>query len=189
MNYLFSLILVGVVVSAGCRAKQSESTEEGAETRAASKSAKRSADTPAFVGKSTAAQPGKSEAVSDTAPKPATKRSPFEPLGQRTVGSDGLAVEAPVVEPALAAGAGDAPINPDDLPQEGDQIMLPPQMLGLLLPGLNPETIKRAEPINIRHLLEDQNIQITNYQQLVRMGLTNYQIIRAQKPETAKAAR
>ena len=61
--------------------------------------------------------------------------------------------------------------------------MIPPKMLGKLLPGTNFDSVQREEPIGIKALLEAQGIVLTNYQQLVQMGITNYQIVRAQRAE------
>lgn len=70
-------------------------------------------------------------------------------------------------------------VRPEDLPEEGDEILVPPQLLGALIPGANFENVTRQEPINIKSLLEQQGIVLTNYQQLIELGITNYTIARA----------
>lgn len=78
-------------------------------------------------------------------------------------------------------------VNPADLPQEGDEILVAPKMLSKLLPGFDWEKVERKEPVAIRSLLEQQGIIITNYQQLAEYGITNYVIQRNPvAPEEAK---
>jgi hypothetical protein len=46
--------------------------------------------------------------------------------------------------------------------------------------------VAREEPINVKALLDQQGIVLTNYQQLIELGITNYQIVRAQRPADGK---
>lgn len=70
-----------------------------------------------------------------------------------------------------------AVVSPDE-PQEGDEIFVDPKMLGRLLPGFDWEKLERKEPVAIKSLLEQQGIVLTNYQQLISFGITNYTIQR-----------
>ena len=76
-----------------------------------------------------------------------------------------------------------AQAKPEDIPKEGDEILIPPEALGTILPGIDVSKLERKEPIAINNLLTNQGIAITNYQQLRDLGLTNFIIRR--KPETA----
>ena len=85
-------------------------------------------------------------------------------------------------------GAG-TPGNPSEsavadpnLPLEGDQILIEPRLLAKLLPGFDWSKIERKDPLVVNGILEQQGIVLTNYQQLIGMGVTNYIVQRgAQK--------
>jgi hypothetical protein len=88
---------------------------------------------------------------------------------------------------AQAAGQGVVtdPNAPDpDLPMENDEIWVDPRMLGKLFPDFDWEKIQRTEPIAISQLLQQQGIVLTNYQQLVEIGITNYTIKRQKAAPT-----
>lgn len=65
-----------------------------------------------------------------------------------------------------------------DTPQEGDEIFVEPKFLAVLLPDIDWSKLNRAEPIGIKSLLEQQGIVLTNYQELVSRGITNYTVHR-----------
>lgn len=91
-----------------------------------------------------------------------------------------LAAEAALAA-SQAAGQGVVgdPNAPDpDLPMENDEIWVEPRMLGKLFPDFDWEKVQRTEPIAIGQLLQQQGIVLTNYQQLVEIGITNYTIKR-----------
>ncbi|MBI4661191.1 MAG: hypothetical protein HY735_20365 [Verrucomicrobia bacterium] len=67
-------------------------------------------------------------------------------------------------------------------PQEGDQIFIDPKLLASLLPQFDWSKLKRKEPIDVRPLLEQQGFVLTNYQQLISLGITNYTLQRSPKP-------
>jgi|GEM_PF-1172099 len=75
--------------------------------------------------------------------------------------------------------------NETDLPQEGDEIMVDPKFLAVLLPDIDWTKLNRTEPINIKGILESQNIVLTNYQELIGRGITNYVVRRARKVQQA----
>jgi hypothetical protein len=72
-------------------------------------------------------------------------------------------------------------IEEKDTPQEGDEILIEPKFLAALLPDIDWTKLNRTEPIGVKTLLDQQKIVITNYQQLVNLGITNYVIRRAEK--------
>lgn len=80
----------------------------------------------------------------------------------------------------------EAEVDPADLPQEGDDILVEPKYLAALLPGFDWEKIERKEPISIKSILEQKGIVLSNYKQLVDLGLTNYVIRRNPPPAPAE---
>ncbi len=93
------------------------------------------------------------------------------------------------VDLALEPVAGEEghPVNPEDIAQEGDRIFVPLEMLPLILPGISTNSFTRTEPVDITQFLAVRNLTLTNYQQLVAWGVTNYRIIRTQVVETLPA--
>ena len=71
----------------------------------------------------------------------------------------------------VAGGVADS-----NIPREGDEILIEPRLLANILPSFDWEKIERTQPIAVRALLEQQGIILTNYQQLIEMGVTNYVI-------------
>jgi hypothetical protein len=96
--------------------------------------------------------------------------------------------DPPAAEPAADPNELVA-VRAEDIPEEGDEILVAPAMLGKLFPSANFDSIQRKEPINIKSVLDQQGITLTNYQQLVELGITNYQIVRAQQPVNAAEAK
>lgn len=82
--------------------------------------------------------------------------------------------------------AAEADIDPANIPQEGDEILIEPKLLSKVLPGFDWEKLERKEPIAVRALLEQQGIILTNYQQLIDYGITNYTIRRNPPAEQAQ---
>ena len=69
-----------------------------------------------------------------------------------------------------------------NVPREGDEILIDPKFLSKLLPQFDWSKLERKEPLAVRALLEQQGIVLTNYQQLITLGVTNYVIQHAPKP-------
>jgi len=67
---------------------------------------------------------------------------------------------------------------------EGDDIMVEPKYLKLILPDYDWERLGRKEPLGIKGLLEKDGVQITNAVQLQEYGITNY-VIRRAHPQAA----
>jgi hypothetical protein len=185
MRLILALISGATILAAGCNSKpsQPQANEEpvaAAESRAQTK--------PLFRNRS-ASLPGASNEIAIVkTPTPTTrKRSPFPlPVVQNNP------VTAQEEQVAAADGSSDAVtenVRPEDVPEEGDEILIPPKLLGKLLPGTNFDSVQREEPINVKSILDQQGIVLTNYQQLLEMGITNYQIVRAQQPAEGQDAK
>lgn len=67
--------------------------------------------------------------------------------------------------------------RPDDVPQEGDNILIDQSVIGLLIPEFQDRT--NAGPYEVSGWLASRGVVLKNYQQLNYVGLTNYQIRRA----------
>lgn len=87
-------------------------------------------------------------------------------------------------QPPSGAEASQPVINEKDLPQEGDEVYVEPKFLAVLLPDIDWTKLDRTEPIAIQGLLGQQGIVLTNYQELISRGITNYVVRRASKPTT-----
>jgi len=74
------------------------------------------------------------------------------------------------------ANPGEAPVADPNVPLESDEILIEPRLLAKLLPEFDWEKLERKEPVAIKALLEQQGIVLTNYQQLIEFGITNYTI-------------
>ncbi|MBI2948975.1 MAG: hypothetical protein HYY23_15145 [Verrucomicrobia bacterium] len=91
---------------------------------------------------------------------------------------------------AQARGAiqsGVLPTNATDpnIPQDGDELYVDPKFLAKLLPEIDWSKLQRKEPVNVKGLLEQQGIVLTNYQQLIEFGITNYSVRHAPRPSAA----
>ena len=74
----------------------------------------------------------------------------------------------------------------EDLPQEGDNILIDQSVIGLLIPEFQDRT--NAGPYEVSGWLASKGVVLKNYQQLNYVGLTNYQIRRAlTKPQGSPA--
>ena len=84
----------------------------------------------------------------------------------------------------VAGGVGVAGVEAVDsnIPQEGDEILIEPRLLVNILPDFDWESIERTQPIAVKALLDQQGIVLTNYQQLIEIGITNYIIQKAPPP-------
>jgi hypothetical protein len=107
-------------------------------------------------------------------------------LGVASSGDSGLTPEIQAQQAAALVRKGLAEANlqalqDKDIPLEGDEIFIEPKFLAALLPDIDWTKLNRTEPIGIKNLLDQQKIVITNYQQLVSLGITNYSIRRAEK--------
>jgi TolA-binding protein len=70
---------------------------------------------------------------------------------------------------------------------EGDEVMVDPKALKLLLPDIDWEKLGRTEPLGIRALLEKNGMQLTNATQLYDYGITNFIIRRAVVPPQSQS--
>jgi hypothetical protein len=182
MQRTILLIATGALLAVGCNSKPTATSSEAESPAPATADAGASK---AFKDRASNAVPAGISSTGTTAKtaKPATKRAPFPPA----------TAAVPGAETSDQAGTENtdatkqAEIRPEDIPLEGDQILVAPKFLGALLPGIDLDKIERTEPLDITSLLTTRGVEITNYQQLVEMGVTNYQILRAQKPVNAKA--
>ena len=84
--------------------------------------------------------------------------------------------------PGGLAGINAATVEDPNVPREGDEILIDPKFLGKLLPQFDWSKLERKEPLAVRALLEQQGIVLTNYQQLITLGVTNYVIQHGRKP-------
>ncbi len=76
--------------------------------------------------------------------------------------------------------------KPEDLPQEGDNILIDQSVIGLLIPEFQERT--NSGPYEISGWLASRGVVLTNYQQFNFLGITNYQIRRAPpKPQNPPA--
>ncbi|MBM3840829.1 MAG: hypothetical protein FJ398_23305 [Verrucomicrobia bacterium] len=82
---------------------------------------------------------------------------------------------------ALQSG-GATNVNDPNIPQEGDELYVDPKFLTKILPDIDWSKLQRKEPLNIKGLLEQQGFVLTNYQQLIELGITNYSVRHAPKP-------
>lgn len=120
--------------------------------------------------------------------KPGLRRSPFQAVGRAPAMNPAEIPETVDLALEPVSGEEETPVNPEDVAQEGDRIFVPPEMLPLLLPGINTNSFTRTEPVDITQFLAARNLILTNYQQLVAWGVTNYRILRTQWVETLPAA-
>ena len=184
MRFFLNLILTAVVLTDGCSkpsqpAQTNQEPDKNVQNTVAGKSAFRSRSN---------VTPADNEAPASANVDPSRPTAKLSPLAALKERQQALAQnQALIPEVAPTASTNTPPVNPDDLPQEGDQIWVPIKLLGVLLPGVNLDAITRTEPMDVKSLLDQKGIVVTNYQQLIEMGITNYQIVRAQKPITAKA--
>ncbi len=185
MRFFLTLTVSGALLASGC-SKQSQPAQTSQEPEL--NAANTASGKPAFRNRASVAPSAAESPVAATDPsRPVTKPSPLAALAER---QQALAQSRPALpEIAVVVDPRAPPVNPDHLPQEGDQIMVPINLLGVLLPGVNLDTITRKEPMNVKNLLDERGFVVTNYQQLIEMGITNYQIVRAQKPVTAGVAK
>jgi len=181
MRFIFALISGAAVLTAGCNSKpsQPEATEEPA-----APAESRDHTKPGFRSRSASLPEASNEIAAARTPVPsAKKRSALpRPLIQQNPAAAQDEPSPATDDPSDAAAEN---VRPEDIPQEGDEILIPPKMLGKLIPGANFESVQREEPINVKSLLDQRGIVLTNYQQLAEMGITNYQIVRAQRPAEA----
>ena len=83
---------------------------------------------------------------------------------------------------AIAVGSQPA-AKPEDIPQEGDNILIDQSVIGLLIPEFHERT--NSGPYEISGWLASRGVLMTNYQQFNFLGITNYQIRRAPpKPQS-----
>jgi TolA-binding protein len=94
---------------------------------------------------------------------------------------------APAAQPVAVAGAVPPGANEADIPMEGDEIFIQPQLLGLLIPQIDWSKVERTEPVGVKGLLDQHGIVLTNYQQLHQIGITNYVIQRKGQPQQSGA--
>src|SRR5262245_55518980 len=167
MRFILALVSGAALLAAGCNSKPSPSaaTEEPVATAEPENQA-----TPVFRSRSASLSgPTPTNAVADFKARTsrAGKRSPFPPTAiQSTPGRADLVEEQPEAAEGSAEDAVAENVRPEDPPQEGDEILIPPRMLGKLIPGANFDAVEREEPINVKSLLEQRGIVLTNYQQL-----------------------
>ncbi|MCI0533893.1 MAG: hypothetical protein L0Z50_01555 [Verrucomicrobiales bacterium] len=179
MRIIVALTFGMALVLAGCNSKPSES-EAVAEPGATSEP--RQQAKAVFRDRSALKAGSSNEVIASATPTPPAKARSLLP---RPTIQSGLVSAPPDEQPVESDASGEAPVEevrPEDIPEEGDEILIPPKMLSLLLPGTNFDSVQREEPINVKSLLDQQGIVLTNYQQLVELGITNYQIVRAQRP-------
>lgn len=69
-----------------------------------------------------------------------------------------------------------------NVPQDGDEIFIDPKFLAKILPQIDWSKLERKEPVAIKGMLEQQGIILTNYQQLIDFGITNYTVRHGYKP-------
>ncbi|MBI4658119.1 MAG: hypothetical protein HY735_04580 [Verrucomicrobia bacterium] len=70
--------------------------------------------------------------------------------------------------------------RPEDVPMEGDNILIDQSVIGLLIAEFQDRT--NGGPYEVSGWLKSKGVVITNYQQLHYVGLTNFQIRRAAAP-------
>ena len=184
MRFVILIMVTGALLSAGCNSKTPP-----AQSRDESETERTADARPAFRNRAVTSQSETNQltAATNTIASSTKKRMTIQALVANQTAAVGASEQADENStPETTA----TPVRPEDIPQEGDEVLVPPQLLGALIPGANFESIQRKEPINAKSLLdslfEQKGITLTNYQQLVEMGLTNYQIVRAQKPVTAE---
>jgi hypothetical protein len=191
MRFFVSVTACFALLAAGCGSKPSQAPVDSVTANDAASDA---------AGESKPVFRSRSDSLTATNNEVGRVRTPTAPTKRRSSSPSSLAPFNPapatevtqvVEEPAIEEAAGDAiaDIRPEDIPEEDDQIMISPKLLGKLIPGANFDSIQREEPINVKSLLDQRGIVLTNYQQLVEMGITNYQIIRAPRPDEAQAGK
>ncbi len=185
MRNILPLMFLSAALGLGCNSKTNQAREEAPEqTAEETKLPDGGADQRAFRDR-LGVQPALTNAEAAKLTQ-VRQRSPFRSptLQNRASETAGIPAEAsPETEVAPEAEN----IRPEDIPEEGDEILIPPKLLGVLIPGANFDNIAREEPINIRDLLDQHGIVLTNYQQLIDLGITNYTIARAPKLQPEKA--
>lgn len=79
---------------------------------------------------------------------------------------------------AIAGGGAGTTGTPEaadpNLPLETDEILIEPRLLSKILPDFDFSKLERKEPVAVKALLDQQGIVLTNYQQLIELGITNY---------------
>lgn len=173
------LIFLTAALGLGCNSKTNQVREDAPEQIVEeTKVPAGSADQRAFRDR-LAVQPTLTNAQAATVAQ-VRQRVPFRPPTPQNRASETAGIPADASADAEVSPEAEK-IRPEDIPEEGDEILIPPKLLGALIPGANFENIAREEPINIRDLLDQQGIVLTNYQQLIDLGITNYTIARAPK--------
>lgn len=97
---------------------------------------------------------------------------------QATASPAGLAGANPTGQ----AGINVTNVDDPNIPREGDEILIDPKFLAKLLPQFDWSKLERKEPLAVKALLEQQGIVLTNYQQLIGLGVTNYVIQHGPRP-------
>lgn len=67
--------------------------------------------------------------------------------------------------------------KPEDVPKEGDNLLIDQSVIGLLIPEFQDRT--NSGPYEISGWLTARGVVLQNYQQLNYLGITNYQVRRA----------
>ncbi|MBM3838330.1 MAG: hypothetical protein FJ398_10255 [Verrucomicrobia bacterium] len=77
--------------------------------------------------------------------------------------------------------------RPEDLPLEGDNILIDQSVIGLLIPEFQDRT--NAGPYEVSGWLASKGVVLKSYQQLNHVGLTNYQVRRAPPKQPGSPAK
>ena len=162
---------------AGCGKKQEPPPAEP-EPQAAERSVPQH---PGFV------QPAPAPRTASSAGNDASYQALVQKRNERFAAQD-AANAAAAAELAAAETRLNPPVSIEDTPLPGDQIMVDVSVLTNLFPGLSLEQVTRTQPLAIGDLLKQRGVEITTYQQLREMGITNYTIIRAPQAEQAQDA-
>lgn len=109
------------------------------------------------------------------------KRSPG-PVGTAAAPAENPPRRQPItnIAQAFEQAAGTVPlenIKEEDLPREGDRLLIDQSVIGLLIPEFEGKT--NGGPYEVSGWLKGHGVNLRNYQQLTVLGLTNYQVLRA----------
>lgn len=105
------------------------------------------------------------------------RQTAAEQARQAAINAAGIAAKQPGQGGLIATNSPDP-----NIPQEGDEIFVDPKFLAKILPQFDWSKLERKEPIAVKALLDQQGIRLTNYQQLIELGVTNYVVKHGPRP-------
>lgn len=117
------------------------------------------------------------------AARPAAPAARSQPSTQTTAQALLSAGNLPqAFEQAALIVEGQAAYRPEDVPQEGDQILIDRSVIGILIPEF--ANLTNTQQYEVSGWLKSKGVTIKNYQQLNTLGISNFQVRRFNPAET-----